>query len=97
MDARLPDSCMVLTGHDERQEIGYQASTGTVPCSKERSFWRPDMCVLQVCNTAVVLRKSQDKNTLIGECYVDGIMHGEAMREWCENHGAAAFDESCII
>ena len=97
MDARLPGSCLVLTEHDERQEIGYQASTGTVPCTKERSCWRPDVCIFQVYNTARVLRKSQDKNTLIGERYVDGIMHGEAMRECRENHGAAAFDESSVI
>jgi Heterokaryon incompatibility protein (HET) len=38
------------------------------------------VCVVLGCNVPLVLKKNEDQNTLIGECFVWGLMDGEAMR-----------------
>jgi hypothetical protein len=37
------------------------------------------ICVILGCCTPIILRKVQGRYELVGECYLHGIMHGEAM------------------
>jgi hypothetical protein len=46
------------------------------------------ICILTGCDFPIVLREHEGKNIVIGVCYVDGIMHGEAMREYFRNYSA---------
>ena len=42
--------------------------------------------IMRGCNTPMILRKSGENWTLVGECYVDGIMYGEVIAD--EHHVA---------
>ena len=45
------------------------------------------ICILAGCDFPVALSKQRwGKHTVVGCCYVDGIMHGEAMREYLVTH-----------
>jgi hypothetical protein len=37
------------------------------------------ICVILGCCTPIILRKFEDHFEVVGECYLHGIMHGEAM------------------
>jgi len=52
------------------------------------------VCVLSLgCDVSLVLRSGGDHFELIGECYVDGYMEGEAMNELpVGNLGLQTFD-----
>jgi hypothetical protein len=39
------------------------------------------VCILYGCSVPVLLRKQRPYFKLIGECFVDGMMDGEAMTE----------------
>jgi len=40
------------------------------------------MCVIVGCDVPLVLRRVEEHYDLIGDCYVEGIMQGEAMRKF---------------
>lgn len=50
------------------------------------------ICVLGGCALPMVFRKSQDYYRVVGSCYADGIMHGEAMREYLTHSSLREFD-----
>ena len=56
--------------------IGENGLCGLVPDHAER---RDLICVLFGCDVPVVLRREADHFTFIGECYVRGLMYGEAI------------------
>jgi hypothetical protein len=39
------------------------------------------LCILFGCDVPVVLRKTGDSYAFVGECYIQGLMNGEAMKE----------------
>ena len=44
------------------------------------------VCVFLGCPTSVVLREADDGNfTVVGECYIHGMMEGEAIKWQNEN------------
>lgn len=64
-----------------------------------RVYLVPDMvrdhdliCVLSGCAMPMVLRRCQEYYTVIGSCYADGVMHGEAMREHLTHSSLEEFD-----
>ncbi|KAH7407083.1 hypothetical protein DE146DRAFT_649237 [Phaeosphaeria sp. MPI-PUGE-AT-0046c] len=57
--------------------IGENGHCGIVPDHTEEGDL---ICVLYGCDVPVVLRQELDHYTFIGECYVRGLMHGEAIR-----------------
>ena len=50
------------------------------------------ICVLSGCAMPMVLRKYQEHYIVVGACYADGIMHGEAMREHLTHSSLEEFD-----
>ncbi|KAK7967938.1 heterokaryon incompatibility protein-domain-containing protein [Apiospora aurea] len=75
--SRMMGRCFFITDN-ERMGMG----TG---------FLEPNdiICVPLGCRTPVVLRAEgeDDEYRLVGDCYVDGCMDGEVIREWKENGG----------
>ena len=50
---------------------------GPIPTQKDDMI-----CVLFGCSVPVLIRKVEDHHVLVGECYVHGIMNGEAVDMW---------------
>ncbi|PMD52527.1 HET-domain-containing protein [Hyaloscypha bicolor E] len=75
----------------------YRFQSAVIPASVNRTFFisrkgymgmgpetmeKEDMiCVILGCNVPLVLRKLRDHYLLVGECFVWGLMDGEAMRD----------------
>jgi hypothetical protein len=49
---------------------------GLVPISTKNG---DKICIFQTCAVPYVLREIEGGYTLIGDCYIHGIMHGEAL------------------
>jgi hypothetical protein len=48
------------------------------------------ICVLPGCNVPLLIRKVDDRHVLVGECFVWGLMDGEAL-EICKGVGHQGF------
>jgi hypothetical protein len=66
----------MLYATNRRFFITEQGQIGLAPKEARRG---DTICVLFGCSVPVVLREKQDIFTFVGECYVDGLMHGEAV------------------
>lgn len=64
------------------------ATMDTYPLALVPDFCRPDdlICIANGSSTPIVLRRSGGKFEFIGECYMQGVMHGEAV-QWGESEG----------
>lgn len=65
-------------GMSRRLMITKDGNTGMVPCRTRRG---DQIWVLLGCSIPVVLRKRQEGTSfnVVGECYINGFMHGEAL------------------
>jgi len=88
---RLVHSFRHVLGHSRVVE-GARAGIALVP---RRTSPGDKICVLSGCEFPMLLRESQGRHTVIGCCYVDGIMHGEAMRQYTAQ--GSVFEEFCLI
>jgi hypothetical protein len=68
------DRTMVIT------ECGYIGQAPSPKLVNEEDL----VCVLLGCPVPIVLRAVEDHYELVGDIYLDGIMHGEAMRALAE-------------
>ncbi|GKZ38225.1 hypothetical protein AbraIFM66950_010254 [Aspergillus brasiliensis] len=79
----LLDSAITLATSYRRLMISSKDYIGLVPSRTQEGDL---ICVLFGCSVPVILRKQDDHYIFIGECYVHGIMDGEAieqMKEGC--------------
>ncbi|KAH7383564.1 heterokaryon incompatibility protein-domain-containing protein [Cadophora sp. MPI-SDFR-AT-0126] len=60
------------------------SSNGFMGITRENIQIGDSICILFGAQTPFILRKQGEGYILIGECYVDGIMEGEAMKEYSE-------------
>jgi hypothetical protein len=58
----------------------FVTETGYMGMGPEVLIAGDKVCVVLGCNVPLLLRKNQDYFTLVGECFVWGLMDGEAMR-----------------
>jgi hypothetical protein len=61
--------------HGRKVFIGDNGYCGLVPDHTEGDM----ICVLFGCDVPVVLRQKADHYIFIGECYIKGLMYGEAI------------------
>ncbi|KAK1081477.1 hypothetical protein LTR33_004655 [Friedmanniomyces endolithicus] len=88
---RLVHSFRHVLGHSRVVE-GDRGGIALVP---SRTSPGDKICVLAGCEFPMLIRESQGRHTVIGCCYVDGIMHGEAMRQYTAR--TSVFEEFYLI
>jgi hypothetical protein len=73
----------------------FLASTGIIGLAPNITEEGDLICILFGCSVPVILRKEENDYILIGESYVDGFMHGEAMKGF--ENGTFPLQEFCLI
>ncbi|KAK1813929.1 hypothetical protein LTR12_011677 [Friedmanniomyces endolithicus] len=85
--------------HSFRHVLGHcrvvEGDRGGIALVPSRTSPGDKICVLAGCEFPMLLRESQGRHTVIGCCYVDGIMHGEAMRQYTAR--TSVFEEFYLI